>query len=91
MGTQPETHERIETMRLKQLGANKTVIAYSNGVQVFFSYSTPVAARLADWRYVRTNIKYPPTTTKHINQWLDGVLAEEICQSELDKLVNAEY
>lgn len=78
-------------MRLKNLGANKTMITYSNGVQVFFSYSTPVAARLADWRYVRTNIKYSVTTTKHINQWLDGVLAEEVSQSEIDNLVNAEY
>ena len=30
-------------MKLKQLGANKTLLVLKNGVQVFLSYETPVA------------------------------------------------
>ena len=40
-------------MKLKQLGANKTLLTLKNGVQVFLSYETPVAARLENSEYVR--------------------------------------
>lgn len=76
-------------MRLSNLGSNKTTVTFDNGVQVFFSYETPVAARLQNYEYVRTSTKWSKTTTKHINQWLEGVTAQEVEQDFLNKLIDA--
>lgn len=59
-------------MRLVQLGSNKTEIIYHTGLRVLFSYDTPVAAELANGKILRTDKKYGVTTSKHINQWLEG-------------------
>lgn len=72
-------------MKLNKLGPNKTEVQIGN-VVVFFSYNTPVAAQLSDGKYVRTNKKWSVTTSKHINQWLGGVRAEEVEQCALDFL-----
>ena len=56
-------------MKLKQIGSNMTELDMGD-VQVFFSYETPVAARLTDGSLVRTNQWYSATTSKHINKWL---------------------
>ena len=73
-------------MKLNNLGNNKTEIVFNCGTVVFFSYNTPVAAMLPSGRYVRTNKKWSVTTSKHINQWLSGVNADNIEQEELDRL-----
>ncbi len=52
-----------------------------------FSYNTPVAARLPNYDYVRTGEYYSRTTSKHINQWFDGVNAETVEQNFIDNLV----
>ena len=57
------------------------------GVEVFFSYETPVAARLLNGNYVRTDVNYSRTTTRHINQWLDGVKADIKSQDYINKLL----
>ena len=52
------------------------------------SYQTKVAyfdKRTGE--YFRTNQYWSRTTSKHINQWLDGVEAKEVDQSVLDNLV----
>ena len=72
-------------MKLKQLGSNMTELDMG-GVQVFFSYETPVAAR-TDTVVLRTSTKYSVTTTKHINKWLQGMPAVEVPQSVINTLV----
>lgn len=75
-------------MKLNPLGANKTEVRFDDGCVVFFSYKTPVAALIPGKGYIRTKTRYSVTTSKHINQWLDGVKASEVEQSELDRLAN---
>ena len=74
-------------MQLKRLGSNQTQVSLNNGTKVFFSYDTPVAAQLPDYEYVRTATKWSVTTSKHINKWLEGVIATEVSQDILDNLV----
>ena len=74
-------------MQLKRLGSNQTELTLNNGTKVFFSYDTPVAAQLPDYEYVRTATKWSVTTSKHINKWLEGVIATEVSQDILDNLV----
>ena len=74
-------------MKLRRIGANQTVIKYNNGSEVFFSYDTPVAARLQDYEYLRTEDFYSKTTSKHINKWLENVNAEKVSQQTINNLV----
>ena len=74
-------------MQLKRIAANQTEVSLNNGTKVFFSYDTPVAAQLPDYEYVRTSTKWSVTTSKHINKWLEGVIAAEVSQDILDNLV----
>ena len=73
-------------MKLNSLGANKTELSLADGTVIFFSYQTPVAAQLAAGGFVRTSQRWSNTTSKHINQWLDGAKAREVDQSELDAM-----
>ena len=74
-------------MKLNVLAVNQTEIEIGQGVSVFFSYNTPVAAFIPDQGYVRSNHKWSRTTSKHINNWLRGYAATEVDQSVLDNLV----
>ena len=73
-------------MKLSRIGANQTCINHNNGTEVFFSYDTPVAVKLPNYEYLKTNVKYSVTTTKHINKWLDGVNATEVSQDVINNL-----
>ena len=73
-------------MKLESLGANRTQVELKSGAVVFFSYRTPVAAQRAEGGFIRTEEKYSKTTSKHINQWLDGRTAETVPQSVLDDM-----
>ena len=75
-------------MNLKQLGSNQTELDLGFA-QVFFSYETPVAARLTDGSLVRTAERYSVTTTKHINKWLDGCDALTVPQERIDCLLTS--
>ena len=75
-------------MNLKQLGSNQTELNLGFA-QVFFSYETPVAARLTDGSLVRTAERYSVTTTKHINKWLDGCDALTVPQERIDCLLTS--
>ena len=75
-------------MKLKQLGSNQTELNLGFA-QVFFSYETPVAARLTDGSLVRTAERYSVTTTKHINKWLDGCDALTVPQERIDCLLTS--
>jgi hypothetical protein len=72
-------------LELKPMGANKTLLV-CNGMKVLFSYKTPVACEIG-LRYYKTSYKFSKTTTRHINQWLDGVKAEEKEQEFFHALV----
>ena len=63
-------------MRLQPIASNMTQVDFDNGYQVLFSYQTPVAC-LSDNGYYRTSKFWSVTTSRHINKWLDGVLAKE--------------
>ena len=60
--------------RIKQLGSNKTLLLLDD-VEILYSYSTPVAARLEDGTFIRSKNYYKgstsPTTQKHITQTLN--------------------
>jgi hypothetical protein len=59
-------------MKLKQLAPNQTEVTI-DGMDILFSYQTPVAAvsrgLLGGIAYI-TGKKWSRTTSKHINQWL---------------------
>ena len=74
-------------MKLTPIAANQNEVEFTNGTQVFFSYKTPVAAKLPNYDYIRTATKWSTTTTRHINKWLEGVIATEVSQDILDNLV----
>ena len=79
-------------MKLKVIGNNQTEITTKEGVQLFFSYETLVAARTMNNVYV-TKTKYSNTTTKHINKWLAGLWVKDydICkvtQEQLNEIMN---
>ena len=75
-------------MKLKQIGSNMTELDMGD-VQVFFSYETPVAARLTDGSLVRTEQWYSATTSKHINKWLGEGCCDTVAvpQSVINDLV----
>ena len=77
-------------MNLKDLGSHQTEIEKSNGVTVFFSYNTPVAAHIPGKGFVKTSEFYSKTTSKHINQWLKANgsgNAETVDQDFINNLV----
>lgn len=73
-------------MKVKPLGANKTELHLNDGTIIFFSYETPVAACLSEGGFIKTDLKYSVTTSKHITQWLAGANAKIVSQSEIDIL-----
>lgn len=72
-------------MKLRKLGPNKTEITFGNWT-VFFSYNTPVAACDNGSGFYKTDEKFSVTTSKHINQWLDGRRTTVKPQSFFDDL-----
>lgn len=77
-------------MKLKKLGSNMTLIKM-NDCEILYSYETPVAAlRYSDHEYLRTDLFWSVTTSRHINQWLQGVEAQEISQDDLYKMAGGE-
>ena len=72
-------------MKLQQIKANMTTITTPKAT-VLFSYNTPVAA-LTDDGFIRTAKHYSVTTSRHINQWLDGRKATTVDQSVIDALL----
>jgi len=74
-------------MKLKPIASNMTELEVP-GATVLFSYSTPVACRSLG-NYYRTEHKWSQTTTRHINKWLDGVVAETKPQEFFNNIVGA--
>jgi len=72
-------------MKLNQIAANVTELNFKNH-RVLFSYDTLVAYQYKAI-YFRTSSFHSATTTKHINNWLNGIIAQEIEQDKIDKLI----
>ena len=75
-------------MKIKRLGASKTLLALPSGSENFFSYDTPVAAQDAG-EYYKTNEYYSRTTSKHITQYLNGRYAHSVDQSFIYQILGA--
>lgn len=76
-------------MKIKPIAPNQTEVHLRPGLVVLHSYSTPVAACM-DGAFYRTDKKYSVTTSKHINAWLGGVIADMKPQSWFDELGGVE-
>lgn len=75
-------------MTLKPIAANQTELHPHNGMTVFFSYKTPVAAWVAGKGYLRTEKFWSVTTSRHINKWLpNGIVAKTAPQEFFDNLI----
>lgn len=82
-------------MRIKKLGANKTLLSFPQSDtlrEVFVSYETPVAARFKNGDCFRTNYNHSRTTQKQITQyysWVEDKSTIKECeQSYLDKMLD---
>ena len=77
-------------MRIHNKDANTIELRFKNGNVFFFSYETPVAARI-DSRYYKTSKHHSSTTTRHINRFLHGdtVNAVEKPQYFFDEEIDA--
>ena len=58
-------------MKLHSFAKNRTLLTFDDGSEVFFSYETPVAGYSKKLGYVKTNVWYSSTTTRHINRYLN--------------------
>lgn len=73
-------------MKLRQIKPNQTELTLSNGVVIFFSYGTPVCVDTGE-EILQTEKKYSVTTSKHINQWLDGRKTKLVPQEEINSYI----
>ena len=74
-------------MKLIPLASNQNLVKFNSGVQVLFSYRTPVAAYVPGEGYFRTNHNWSRTTSKHINKWLRDVIGvASVDQSVIDNI-----
>ena len=73
-------------MKLTPIKTNMTEIELPRGTRILFSYQTAVACHHYNGKTYRTNKFWSKTTSRHINQWLNGTEAEEVPQSFLDGL-----
>jgi len=76
-------------MQIKPIASNMTELTTTEGTVILFSYETPVAALLPSGRYARTSKKWSVTTSRHINKWLGGIVAEEAPQDFFDSITGA--
>ena len=76
-------------MKLKKISLNETEILLNEKtpVIVFFSYNTPVAAKVGV-KYYRTEEKHSQTTSRHLNRWLEDVKCELRPQSWFENRLN---
>lgn len=77
-------------MTLQPLASNMTELQV-RGRRILFSYRTPVAYQdLRTGKLFRTNKMWSVTTSKHINKWLQGSVADFVPQSVFDNFATQE-
>ena len=74
-------------MKLQSFAANRTLLSFDDGTEIFFSYETPVAGYSNKAGYVKTNQWYSSTTTRHINKYLDDNFALNVEQDTINNLI----
>ena len=74
-------------MKLQSFAANRTLLSFDDGTEIFFSYETPVAGYSNKAGYVKTNQWYSSTTTRHINKYLDNNFALNVEQDTINNLI----
>ena len=75
-------------MKIIKYGSNHVVIELTKDLEVLFSYSTLVAG-INKEGYFKTTTKWSVTTSRHINQYLEGVKAREVPQAYLDNMLRS--
>ena len=74
-------------MKIKKLGANKTLLKFSDK-EILISYETPVAAHFENGDCIRTEENHSRTTQKQIKQYFSWVKdksrIKNVSQSYLD-------
>ena len=60
-------------MKLHSFAANRTLLIFDDGTEVFFSYQTPVAGYSNKLGYVKSKQWYSSTTTRHVNRYFNHV------------------
>ena len=65
-------------MKLVNIGTNQTELQFDE---------TPVSAYSDDTGYIRTNVSYSVTTTRHINKWVGDNKCETVSQDVINNLV----
>ena len=65
---------------------NKRLVDETKRTTFFFSYDTPVAAKVGT-TYYKTEEKFSNTTSRHLNKWLEGVQYVVQPQSWFDKAI----
>jgi len=73
-------------MKIKRIGKTSAQEIEFDNRTVLVSYSTPVAVNIHGEGFYRTEKKFSVTTSKQLNQWLDGITAKTVSQAELEKL-----
>ena len=66
-------------MKLCEIGPNQSVMI-ERGNCILCPYNIPVAAHVPSIGYFRTTKKFSIITTRHINNWLDGINA--LCDTQ---------
>ena len=76
-------------MKLRPIGSNQTEVEIGK-YTILFSYQTPVAYHELGVGYFRTDTKYSPTTSKHINKWLastSGIIVKTVSQEQIESIL----
>ena len=73
-------------MKLERLGTSKSLLTLSSGSEIFYSYNTPVAAKVSGELY-KTKEYFSRTTSKHITQYLNGRYAHPVEQSFIQQIL----
>ncbi len=60
----------MSALNLNPVAANQTEVELPNGITVFFSYRTPVAAHIPGEGFSKTDKSWSRTTSKHIGQFI---------------------
>ena len=91
------TIEKIIKMKLKIIAPNQTEVHLnerladsSKKAVFFFSYGTPVAAKIGT-TYYKCEDKFSQTTSRHTNAWLEDVQYEVKPQTWFDKALLIPY
>jgi hypothetical protein len=73
-------------MYINSLALHKNELVVNADFVILFSYNTPVAC-IKDGNFYKTSQKHSTTTTRHINDWLEGEIAIELPQKWFNELV----